>query len=138
MLWILTGKVGPDISSSIRWMFLVLIQKYQRAPPDCFCVFVFLSCCSADKAVTRSLKQTLPRTSDDSGSGRSEAEPLGQFNRKIRKRGIIDGAHLVFDPDMSYLSVWMRPADVSMYNNTVIRIPEAAGRLPLTFSSAKT
>lgn len=44
----------------------------------------------------------------------------------------------MFDPDMSYLSVWMRPADVSRYDNTVIGIPEAAGRLPLTFSSAKT
>lgn len=31
----------------------------------------------------------------------------------------------------------MRPTLVSMYNTT-IRIPEAAVRLPLTFSSAKT
>lgn len=86
------GNLGPDTSSCIRWMFLV---SEIRALWRTVSVFLFLSCCSADKAVTRSLKQTLPRAPDDSGSGRSEAEPLGQFNRKIRKRGIIDGADLV-------------------------------------------
>ena len=95
VLWILQEtqrKFRP------RYIFLYSMDvsrlRNQSALKDCFC-FLFLSCCSVDKAVTRSLKQTLPRAPDDSGSSRSEAEPLGQFNRKIRKRGIIDGADLV-------------------------------------------